>query len=179
MTHASLYDFVMNDVDGAQVPLERFKDKVLLIVNVASKCGFTPQYAGLQSLYERYKEKGFEILAFPANDFLWQEPGTDREIRQFCSTSYAVSFPLFSKISVRGKKTHPLYRLLTGKETNPGFGGKITWNFNKFLVDREGNVVNRFDSKVEPLDQRVVEAVDAALGLPAAKVGGVSSVPAR
>ncbi len=164
MTNGHLYDFVVKDINGADTPLSRFRDKVLLIVNVASRCGFTPQYAGLQSLYERYREKGFEILGFPANDFLWQEPGTNEEIRQFCSSKYAVSFPLFSKISVKGKGIHPLYRFLTEKETNPGFSGKITWNFNKFLVDRTGRVSNRFDSKVEPQDQRVLDAVEAALG---------------
>ncbi len=143
--------------------MRRFQDKVLLLVNVASKCGFTPQYAGLQSLYDRYREKGFEILGFPANDFLWQEPGSDKEIMHFCSTKYGVSFPLFSKITVKGKNIHPLYKYLTEKETNPGFDGKITWNFNKFLVDRKGQVVDRFDSKVEPLDPRVLTAVEAAV----------------
>ncbi len=170
MTNGHFYDFVMKDIQGADVPLSTFKGKVLLVVNVASKCGFTPQYAGLQSLYERYRGKGLEILGFPANDFLWQEPGSNQEIRQFCSTKYGVSFPLFSKISVKGRSIHPLYRFLTEKETNPGFSGKITWNFNKFLVDREGRIVNRFDSKVEPLDQRLLDGVETAL---------TSSVPAR
>jgi glutathione peroxidase len=163
MTNGHIYDFVMKDTGGVEVPLGRFKDKVLLFVNVASKCGFTPQYAGLQSLYDRYREKGLEILGFPANDFLWQEPGSDQEILQFCSTKYGVSFPLFSKITVKGKNIHPLYKFLTEKETNPDFSGKITWNFNKFLIDRSGRIVNRFDSKVEPLDQRVIEAVEAAV----------------
>lgn len=163
MTNGHIYDFVMKDTGGVEVPLSRFKGKVLLFVNVASKCGFTPQYAGLQSLYDRYRENGFEILGFPANDFLWQEPGTDQEILQFCSTKYGVSFPLFSKITVKGRNIHPLYRFLTEKETNPDFSGKITWNFNKFLFDRVGRIVNRFDSKVEPLDQRMIEAVEAAV----------------
>ncbi|MGA2612677.1 MAG: glutathione peroxidase [Spirochaetia bacterium] len=163
MTNGHIYDFVMKDTGGVEVPLSRFKGKVLLFVNVASKCGFTPQYEGLQSLYDRYREKGFEILGFPANDFLWQEPGTDQEILQFCSTKYGVSFPLFSKITVKGRNIHPLYRFLTEKETNPDFSGKITWNFNKFLIDRVGRIVNRFDSKVEPLDQRMIEAVEAAV----------------
>ena len=158
----------MKDIGGAEVPLSRFRGKALLLVNVASKCGFTPQYAGLQSLYERYKDKGLEILGFPANDFLWQEPGNDSEIKQFCSTKYNVSFPLFSKISVKGKNIHPLYKLLTDKETNPRFSGKITWNFNKFLVNRAGEVIARFDSKVEPLDQQVLSAVEAAVGAPGA-----------
>ena len=163
MTNGHIYDFVMKDIGGVDVPLRNFRGKVLLVVNVASKCGFTPQYAGLQSLYERYRERGFEILGFPANDFLWQEPGSDQEIKQFCSMTYNVSFPLFSKIAVKGKNIHPLYRYLTDKETNPSFSGKITWNFNKFLVDRNGRIVNRFDSKVEPLDERVLSAVEGAV----------------
>lgn len=168
MTNGHIYDFVMKDTGGVEVPLSRFKGKVLLFVNVASKCGFTPQYAGLQSLYDRYREKGLEILGFPANDFLWQEPGTDQEILQFCSTKYGVSFPLFSKITVKGRNIHPLYRFLTEKETNPDFSGKITWNFNKFLIDRVGRIVNRFDSKVEPLDQRMIDAVEAAVNVQSA-----------
>ena len=163
MTNGHIYDFVMKDIAGVDVPLLNFRGKVLLVVNVASKCGFTPQYAGLQSLYERYRERGFEILGFPANDFLWQEPGSDQEIKQFCSMTYNVSFPLFSKIPVKGRNIHPLYRFLTDKETNPSFSGKITWNFNKFLVDRNGRIVNRFDSKVEPLDERVLSAVEGAV----------------
>jgi len=163
MTNGHIYDFVMKDISGVDVPLRSFNGKVLLVVNVASKCGFTPQYAGLQSLYERYRERGFEILGFPANDFLWQEPGSDQEIKQFCSTTYSVNFPLFSKITVKGRNIHPLYRFLTDKETNPSFSGKITWNFNKFLVDRNGRIVNRFDSKVEPLDERVLSAVEGAV----------------
>ena len=158
-----LYDFVMKDITGTPVSLSSFRGKVLLVVNVASKCGFTPQYAGLQSLYGRYRSRGFEILGFPANDFLWQEPGSDQEIQQFCSTKYGVSFPIFSKISVKGRKIHPLYKYLTDSETNPKTRGKITWNFNKFLVDRNGNIVSRFDSKVEPLDDQLVSAVEAAI----------------
>ncbi len=167
MTNGHLYDFVMKDISGADVPLLTFRGKVLLIVNVASRCGFTPQYAGLQSLYERYREKGLEVLGFPANDFLWQEPGSNQEIRQFCSAKYGVTFPLFSKITVKGRSIHPLYKFLTEEETNPGFSGKITWNFNKFLADRKGRIVNRFDSKAEPLDRSVLHAVETALSSPA------------
>jgi glutathione peroxidase-family protein len=163
MTNGHIYDFTMKDISGADVSLSAFKGKALLLVNVASKCGFTPQYAGLQSLYERYRDKGFEILGFPANNFLWQEPGSDSEIKEFCSTRYNVSFPLFSKISVKGKDIHPLYKLLTEKETNPRFSGKITWNFNKFLVNKQGEIVARFDSKVEPLDKQVIDAVEGAV----------------
>ncbi len=153
----------MNDITGAPVPLRRFAGKALLIVNVASKCGFTPQYEGLQALYERYRDKGLEILGFPANNFLWQEPGSNEQIRAFCSTKYSVTFPLFSKISVRGKDTHPLYAFLTDKRTNPEHAGPIPWNFAKFLVDRSGRVIGRFEPKVEPLSADMTSAVEAAL----------------
>jgi len=133
-------------------------------VNVASKCGYTYQYEALERLYRQYREKGFEVLGFPANNFFWQEPGTDQEIKSFCSSTYGVTFPMFSKISVKGKDIHPLYAYLTSAESNPRFAGKITWNFNKFLVSRSGEVVDRFDTKVEPLDPRIIAAVESALG---------------
>jgi glutathione peroxidase len=163
MTATSVLDFSMRDIGGTEKPLRWFEGKVLLIVNVASKCGLTPQYESLQALYERYRDKGFEILGFPANDFLWQEPGTDAEIQQFCSTKYSVTFPLFSKISVRGKDIHPLYEFLTEQQSNSRFKGKITWNFAKFLVDRRGEVIGRFDPKTIPLDSSVTEAIEKAL----------------
>ena len=158
-----MYSFVAKDISGKERSLSEFAGRALLIVNVASKCGFTPQYKGLQSLYERYRERGFEILAFPANDFLGQDPGTDADIKSFCSLTYGVTFPMFSKISVKGKGIHPLYAFLTGRETNPKFEGKIRWNFSKFLVDRAGNVVDRFDSKDDPMGDRIPRAVEAAL----------------
>ena len=161
---ASIYDFTMKDIDGNDVSLATFRGKVVMIVNVASKCGFTKQYAGLQTLYERFRERGFVILGFPANNFLWQEPGTDGEIKQFCSLKFGVTFPMFSKISVKGSDQHPLYRTLTDDKANPGFGGAISWNFNKFLVDRSGRVVARFGSRTEPEDTSVIEAVEKALG---------------
>ncbi len=160
---SSIYDFTMKDIDGNERPLSQFAGKVLLIVNVASKCGFTPQYAGLEKLYKRYHDRGFEILGFPANDFLRQEPGTDAEIKSFCSTTYGVTFPMFAKISVKGKDIHPLYAYLTGKDTNPEFAGKITWNFNKFLVGRKGNIVARFDSKDDPMGDKIPRLVEPAL----------------
>ncbi len=163
---ASIYDFTMKDIDGNDVNLATFRGKVVMIVNVASKCGFTKQYAGLQRLYEKHRDRGFVILGFPANNFLWQEPGSDSEIKQFCSLKYAVTFPMFLKISVKGSDQHPLYRYLTDKEANPALGGKITWNFNKFLVDRAGRVVARFGSRTEPEDAAVIEAVEKALGAP-------------
>jgi glutathione peroxidase len=163
---SSIYDFVMTDIDGNTMPLSRYKGKVILIVNVASKCGFTPQYKGLQDLYQERTERGFVILGFPANDFLWQEPGTDSEIKQFCSLNYGVTFPMFSKISVKGKGMNPLYAFLTSKKTNPDFGGEITWNFNKFLIGRDGKVIARFDSSEEPSGDRVTKAVEGALPAP-------------
>jgi glutathione peroxidase len=130
---------------------------------VASKCGFTPQYKSLQTLYTRYKERGFFVLGFPANDFMHQEPGTEAEIKSFCSVTYGVTFPMFSKITVKGKDIHPLYAYLTGKDTNPGFDGKIGWNFTKFLVDRKGAVVGRFESKDDPLGDKIPRMVTDAL----------------
>lgn len=156
----SLYDFTMTDIDGKLVSLGRYKGTVLLIVNTASFCGNTPQYADLQELYENYHEKGLEILAFPANNFGQQEPGTNEDIKGFCLTKYSVSFPLFSKISVKGKDKHPLYRYLT--EQSP-FLGEVEWNFQKYLVDRSGNVVSRFHHRTKPLSPEVVKEVERVL----------------
>ena len=161
---ASVYEFTANDIDGRPVPLVEFRGKVLFIVNVASRCGFAYQYEGLEALYKRYRERGLAVLGFPSNDFLGQEPGTNEEIRQFCSLRYSVSFPMFEKVRVRGRKAHPLYRYLTERKTNPAHGGAIKWNFNKFLIDREGRIVARFASRDEPLSVHVTAAVDAALG---------------
>ncbi len=159
----SLYDFTLDDIDGNAVSLSRFKGKALLIVNVASRCGFTGQYEGLEALYRRYKERGLVVLGFPANDFLGQEPGTNEQIKEFCSTRFGVTFPMFAKISVKGRDMHPLYDYLTSKQTNPSFGGPITWNFNKFLVGRDGRIVGRFRTQDEPGGELIVEAVEAAL----------------
>ena len=157
---APLYGFHLPDIDGHLVDLKTFKGKVLLIVNTASMCGNTPQYAGLQEMYERYRERGFEVLAFPANDFGQQEPGTNQEIKGFCYTKYSVSFPLFSKISVVGKEKHPLYRYLT--EQSP-FPGRVTWNFQKYLVDRSGNVIGKYDPGMNPLSPAILSDVEKAL----------------
>lgn len=159
----NIYEISVKDIDGQEKALSAFAGKVLLIVNVASKCGFTPQYKNLQALYNRFKERGFEILGFPANDFGRQEPGTEAEIKSFCSTTYGVTFPMFSKIEVKGKDIHPLYAFLTEKATNPQFPGKITWNFNKFLLDRKGSILARFDSKDDPLGDKIPRVVAAAL----------------
>lgn len=160
---SSVYDFTMKDIDGKQINLGAYKGKVLLLVNVASRCGFTPQYEGLQALYTKYKDKGFLILGFPANNFMSQEPGTDQEIKTFCSLKYNVSFPMFSKISVKGDDIHPLYKFLTDKSTNPDFGGDIKWNFNKFLVSRDGKIVARFEPQVKPDSEKVVQEIEKAL----------------
>jgi glutathione peroxidase len=161
---ATIHEFKVKDIKGTERSLSEFAGKVLLVVNVASKCGSTPQYKGLEALYQRYRERGFAVLGFPANDFGHQEPGTDAEIQSFCSLTYGVTFPMFAKISVKGKDIHPLYAFLTDKKTNPGFSGKITWNFNKFLVDRTGAIVGRFDTKDEPLGDKIPRAVQEALG---------------
>ena len=159
----SVHEFTMQSIDGNDVELVDYKGKVLLLVNVASKCGFTGQYEDLQKLYETYKEQGFEILGFPANDFLGQEPGKNEEIKQFCSMTYGVTFPMFAKISVKGKDIHPLYAFLTDKKSDHSFGGKITWNFTKFLISKEGKVINRFGTRVGPLDEEITQAVEDAL----------------
>lgn len=143
--------------------MAEFKGKVVLIVNVASRCGFTPQYAGLEALYNKYKDKGFVVLGFPANNFLWQEPGTNEEIKAFCSTKYHVTFPIFAKVSVRGADKTPLYQFLTDKKANPSTGGEIRWNFTKFLADRNGKVIARFGSGVAPESPELISAIEEAL----------------
>src|SRR5437763_12205873 len=142
----SVYDFTLKDIDGKEASLAQYRGKVLLLVNVASRCGLTPQYEGLEKVYLKYKDRGLVILGFPANNFGGQEPGTNEEIKTFCSLKYNVTFPMFTKISVKGDDKAPLYQFLTAKETNPAFAGEIKWNFTKFLVDRSGKVVSRFES---------------------------------
>ena len=160
---ASVYDYTLNSIDGSPAPLAAYKGKVLLIVNVASKCGFTPQYKELEAIYEKYKDQGFVIAGFPANNFGAQEPGSNEEIKTFCSRNYNVTFPMMSKVSVKGADTTPLYQYLTDKTANPKTGGDIKWNFTKFLVDKKGNVINRFESAVTPEATELVKAVEAAL----------------
>ncbi len=156
--------FTMKNIKSEDISLENFRGKVVLLVNVASKCGLTPQYDDLQTMYGKYADEGLVILGFPANDFAGQEPGTDEEIEQFCRVNYGVTFPMFSKISVKGKNQHPLYAFLTSDDTNPDFGGEISWNFTKFLIGRDGTVINRFEPKTKPLSDEVIAAVEAALG---------------
>ncbi len=157
-----IYTYSLNLINGENISLEDFKGEVLLIVNTASECGFTHQYEGLQKIYEEYSDKGFTVLGFPANNFGGQEPGTDEEIAQFCEMNFGVSFPLFSRISVRGDDQHPLFNLLTNLE-NPDFTGAISWNFEKFLIDRNGNLVRRFKTNVPPEGEEVREAILSTL----------------
>lgn len=158
-----IYDVEVEDIRGETIKLDTYSGKVLLIVNVASRCGYTYQYKALESLYRRYKDRGLIVLGFPSNDFLRQEPGTNKEILEFCNSEYGVTFPLFTKLSVRGRKKHPLYSFLTAAKTNPKYGGRITWNFNKFLVGRDGSIVDRFATRVEPEDPKLLAAVEKAL----------------
>jgi len=162
-TMNSIYDCAVQRIDGTATTLGDYKGQVLLIVNVASRCGFTGQYAGLQQLFETYRDRGLVVLGFPANDFLGQEPGSNAEIAQFCSAKYHVTFPMFAKISVAGREMHPLYKYLTDKATAGEFGGKITWNFNKFLIGRDGRIVARFGSRTTPEDKDVNAAIEKAL----------------
>jgi glutathione peroxidase len=156
----TIYDFTMKTIDGKNQSLADFKGKAVLIVNTASLCGHTPQYRSLETLYKQYKDQGFVVLAFPENNFKNQEPGTNEDIEKFCDLKYHVTFSLFSKISVKGNDIAPLYLYLT---TQSGFNGPITWNFNKFLINPEGQVVARFDSKIDPLDPQVVAEIRKSL----------------
>jgi glutathione peroxidase len=159
----SVYNFTLKSIDGQPVSLRSYHGKVLLLVNVASKCGYTPQYAGLESLYEKYKDRGLIIVGIPANNFAGQEPGTNAEIKTFCRNKYNVSFPMMSKVSVLGDDKTPLYVFLTDKSVNPQIGGDIKWNFTKFLFDRNGKPVARFEPAVTPDSPQVTAAVESAL----------------
>jgi glutathione peroxidase len=158
----SIYDFTLPLLNGKDAPLASYKGKVVLVVNVASRCGFTPQYTALEATYEKYKDQGFVIIGFPANNFGGQEPGTNEEIAKFCTGKYSVTFPVYGKISVKGDDQAPLYSYLT-KDANPSVAGDIKWNFTKFLVDRDGNVVQRFESAVTPDSPEVIAAIEAQL----------------
>ena len=159
---SGIYSFTLNSIDGKPAPLADYKGKVVLLVNVASQCGYTPQYSALEAIYEKYKGQGFVILGFPANNFGAQEAGTNEEIKTFCTRKYSVSFPMYAKISVKGADKAPLYSYLT-EETVPGIKGEIQWNFTKFLVDRNGNVVERFEPAVTPDSKDVTQAIEKAL----------------
>ncbi len=159
-TPKTIYDFTVDTIDGQKKSLVDYKGKVMLIVNTASRCGFTPQYKGLEALYQETKDKGFEVLAFPANNFMGQEPGSNESIKQFCALNFKTTFPLFSKISVNGDGIHPLYAYLTNES---GFNGPISWNFNKFLINRDGKVIARFDSRTEPQAEELVSKLKEVL----------------
>jgi len=159
---SGVYGFTLNSIDGKPAPLADYKGKVVMIVNVASQCGYTPQYSALEAIYEKYKDQGFVILGFPANNFGAQEPGTNEEIKTFCTRKYSVTFPMYSKISVKGADQAPFYAYLT-KETGTGIAGDIKWNFTKFLVDRDGKVVQRFEPAVTPDSKEVTAAIEKQL----------------
>ena len=159
----TLHDFTMKDIDGTDVKLSDYKGKVVMVVNVASFCGYTRQYEPLEKVYEQYKDKGFVILGFPANDFGAQEPGTDAEIKEFCTSKYNVTFPMFSKITVKGSDKHELYAWLTSGAGDDAKAGEVGWNFEKFLIDKNGNLIKRYSTRVEPDDEAVVADITAAL----------------
>jgi glutathione peroxidase len=159
----SVYDFTLKSIDGKPTSLTEYHGKVLLLVNVASKCGYTPQYKALESLYEKYKAQGLVIVGIPANNFASQEPGTNAEIKSFCSRTYNVSFPMMAKVSVKGDDKTPLYQFLTDKSVNPQIGGEIQWNFTKFLFDRNGKPLARFEPAVTPDSPQVTAAIESAL----------------
>ena len=163
LTAKTIYDFKLKRIDGSELKLEDYRGKVLLLVNTASKCGFTKQYDGLQTLYEKYGKQGLVVIGLPANNFLKQEPGDNEEIAGFCKLNFGVTFPMTEKISVGGKTIHPLYKYLTDKKTNPEFNGSISWNFTKFLISRDGKIINRFAPATTPQDKKVIAAIEKAL----------------
>ncbi|MFO0877516.1 MAG: glutathione peroxidase [Gemmataceae bacterium] len=160
---SSPLSFKMKGLDGKDVDLSKYKGKVVMFVNVASECGLTPQYKQLQKLHETYAEKGFVLIGVPANEFGAQEPGTNKQIAEFCKKEYNVSFPMLAKVVVKGKGITPLYEVLTSKKSNPKFGGDIGWNFTKFLVGKDGQVIARFEPRVSPDAQEVIDAIEAEL----------------
>jgi glutathione peroxidase len=161
---ASIYDFTVKTIDGKEQSLGDYRGKALLVVNVASKCGLTPQYAALQALHAEYAPRGFAVLGFPCNQFAGQEPGSDADVKAFCSTSYGVTFPMYSKIDVNGKGRAPLYTWLTAQATKPDGPGDIKWNFAKFLVDRSGQVAARFEPRTTPTAPELKQALENAVG---------------
>jgi glutathione peroxidase len=159
----NVFDYTLKTIDGEPAPLSVYKGKVVMLVNVASRCGFTPQYTALESIYEKYKERGFVIIGIPANNFGAQEPGTNQEIKTFCQSKYNVTFPMMSKVSVKGEDKAPLYQYLTDKSANSKTGGDIQWNFTKFLVGADGQIIARFEPKVTPDSPEVTGAIEQAL----------------
>ena len=167
--------FTMKDIDGQDQDLRQYAGKTVLMVNVASQCGFTSQYKGLQALFAKYKDKGLVVLGFPANEFGHQEPGTNEEIKTFCTSKYSVTFPMFAKIKVKGTGISPLYKYLTDERAGHKHGGEIKWNFTKFLINRRGEVVDRFDSRIKPDDEKLVQAVEKALNEASTTTAGKSA----
>jgi glutathione peroxidase len=163
MDAQTLHTFSVKDIKGKTVDLSAYKGKVVLIVNVASFCGYTKQYAPLERLYRKYEDQGLVVLGFPANDFGAQEPGSEEEILEFCSTKYDVSFPMFSKVVVKGADKVPLFAWLTSGDGKPNLAGEIQWNFEKFLIGKDGHLITRFSTKVDPMSDEVIQAVQAAL----------------
>jgi glutathione peroxidase len=159
----SLYDITVQTIQGESITLNEYRGKTLLIVNTASRCGFTGQFEGLQNLYETYQDQGLIVLAFPSNNFMGQEPGSNEAIAAFCETRFQTTFPLFAKINVKGRNQHPLFTWLTSNQSNPSFGGDISWNFNKFLISSEGSVINRFGSRTAPNQKKLITAIEQAL----------------
>jgi glutathione peroxidase len=159
----SVHEFAAKTIDGTTKKLSEYRGRPLLIVNVASKCGLTPQYRGLEELHDTYAARGLSVLGFPANEFGGQEPGTEDEIKDFCETNYGVEFDMFAKVKVKGAGIDPLFAFLTGQDTNPDFAGDIRWNFNKFLVSKDGRVVARFEPQVEPTSPEVKQAIEREL----------------
>jgi len=159
----SIYSYTVESIDGKKVSLESYKGKVILVVNVASKCGYTPQYEDLQALYEKYNTKGLEILGFPSNDFMGQEPGSNEEISSFCKKNYGVTFPMFSKVQVKGKEMAPLYEFLTKQTLNGVSDSKVKWNFQKYLIDKNGHLVKHFSPGTNPLDQSLLTEIEGLL----------------
>ena len=160
---AAALNFKMKAIDGKEVDLSQYQGKVVLIVNVASQCGYTPQYEGLQTLYDKYNKEGLVVLGVPANEFGAQEPGSNDEIAKFCKTNYGATFPMLAKVVVKGEGICPLYKHLTDKKTDPKFGGEIKWNFTKFLIGRDGEIVQRFEPKVTPESKEMTQAIEAEL----------------
>lgn len=163
LVETSIYDFKMKTLSGKEKSLADYKGKVILIVNVASKCGLTPQYKDLEAIFEKYKDSGFMILGFPANNFLWQEPGTDKEISEFCQVNYGVTFDMFSKISVKGKDIHPLYQFLTKKEYSQIENAPVSWNFQKFLIDKNGKIIRSISPKTKVTEPEIIKEIESLL----------------
>jgi glutathione peroxidase len=161
LSAGSIHDTAVKDIDGKETTLKPYQGKVLLVVNVASRCGFTPQYKQLEAVYEKYKDKGLVVLGFPCNQFGRQEPGTNEEIKQFCSSKYNVTFPMFDKIEVNGPNRHPLYASLTGQGSP--YPGDIKWNFSKFLISRDGKILKRFEPNIVPDSEDMTQAIEGAL----------------